>query len=75
FYLRGNDYMHRSELGYLERAPVTAVEFYERAVELDPEFALAWAALADAHIQIYSQAFDPDASRLEAGRTAAERAL
>jgi len=75
YYLRGNDYLNRGELGFLERAPVTAVEMYGSAVELDPDFALAWAALAWAHTIVREHGFDPDAGRLEAARAAAERAL
>jgi TolB-like protein/Flp pilus assembly protein TadD len=74
-FLRGNDYLNRGEFGFLERAPVTAVEMYERAVELDPDFALGWAALAWAHAVVWEHGFDPDADRLEAARAAAERAL
>jgi len=75
YYLRGNDYLNRGELGYLERAPVTAVEMYESAVELDPDFALAWAALAQAHIDVLWNGYDPSADRWEWARAAAERAL
>ncbi len=48
-----------------------AVEHLERAVELDPDFALAWAALADACV---TSDFHY-ASCLEKGREFAERAL
>jgi TolB-like protein/Tfp pilus assembly protein PilF len=75
YYLRGNEYFNRGELGYLERAPLTAVEMYERALELDPSFALAWAALARAHMRVYQNGFDPEAGRVEQARDAAERAL
>jgi serine/threonine-protein kinase len=75
YYLRGNDYLNRGLLAYLERAPVTAVGLYERAVELDPDFALAWAALARAHNRVYEAGFDPDAERLLEARDAAHRAL
>jgi len=74
-YLRGNDYRNRGELGFLERAPLTAAGMYERAVELDPDFALGWAALGEAHAVVWEQGYDPNAGRLERGRAAAERAL
>ncbi|HET9333519.1 MAG TPA: tetratricopeptide repeat protein [Gemmatimonadota bacterium] len=47
-----------------------AVEHLERAVELDPDFALAWAALADASV---TREFSGDC--LEEGREFAEHAL
>ncbi|MGD2153285.1 MAG: tetratricopeptide repeat protein [Gemmatimonadales bacterium] len=75
YYLRGNDYLNRGALGFLERAPLTAAEMYERAVELDPDFALGWAALAEAHVVVWEQGYDPNAGRLERARPAAERAL
>ena len=75
YYLRGNDYRKRDELGYLERASLTAVEMYESAVELDPDFALAWAALAQAHTDVWWNGYDPSADRWKRARAAAERAL
>jgi TolB-like protein len=47
----------------------------ERAVELDPDFALGWAALAEAHAEVWENGYDPSAGRLERARAAAERAL
>jgi len=75
YYLRGNDYRNRDELGYLERASLTAVEMYESAAELDPDFAVAWAALAQAHIDVWWNGYDPSTDRWEWARAAAERAL
>ncbi len=53
-----------------------AVGHFERAVALDPKFALAWAGLADAHLTLpwYLTEADWDAL-LKSGREAAERAL
>jgi TolB-like protein len=48
-----------------------AVRFYERSVQLDPAFALAWARLSRANAQIYFGGLDKTAAR----RDAAERAL
>jgi TolB-like protein/class 3 adenylate cyclase len=48
-----------------------AVGLYERAVQLDPAFALAWARLSRAHAQIYFSGLDLTTSR----RDATERAL
>ena len=48
-----------------------AVRFYERAVQLDPAFALAWARLCRANAQTYFNGLD----RTPAHRDATERAL
>ncbi len=52
-----------------------AVSMLERAVRLDPGFALAWAELARAHAFIYRQGIDHSVSRLAHAREAAEKAL
>src|SRR5262245_20963664 len=48
-----------------------AVRFYERAVQLDPAFALAWARLSRVNAQTYFDGLDKTPAR----RQAAERAL
>lgn len=42
FYLRGRYFFERKEIKY-------ALQMYERAIEQDPEFALAWAGAAECH--------------------------
>ncbi len=46
FYLIGNEYYDRSDLALAE-------QMYERAVEEDPEFALAWTALSIVHSRLF----------------------
>jgi len=58
-----------------ERHQRLAVEMFERAVRLDPEFALAHAMLSEAHSRMYHQRYDFTAERLEMARTSAERAM
>ena len=48
-----------------------AIGFFERAVQLDPAFALAWARLSRANAQMYFAGLDSTTAR----RDAAERAL
>jgi TolB-like protein/Tfp pilus assembly protein PilF len=48
-----------------------AIDSYERAVQLDPNFALVWAQLSHAHALLYSRFGESTA----AGRDAAKRAL
>ncbi|PYL74047.1 MAG: hypothetical protein DMF26_12455 [Verrucomicrobia bacterium] len=47
------------------------VGFYERSVQLDPAFALAWARLSRANAQVYFSSLDSTSAR----RAATERAL
>ena len=42
FYLRGRYFFERKEIKY-------ALQMYEKAIEQDPEFALAWAGAAECH--------------------------
>jgi DNA-binding winged helix-turn-helix (wHTH) protein/tetratricopeptide (TPR) repeat protein len=58
-----------------ESALSSATELYARAVEEDPEFALAWARLSIAHIENYMFGLDRTESRRAMSRSAAERAL
>jgi TolB-like protein/DNA-binding winged helix-turn-helix (wHTH) protein/Flp pilus assembly protein TadD len=51
-----------------------AVGFYERAVQLDPKFALAWARLSRAHAVLYFRVFDTTAARRDATKDALENA-
>ena len=52
-----------------------AVEMFERAVTLDPKFALAYARLAKAHSSLYGANTDRTAKRLALMRSAAETAV
>lgn len=71
-YLRGRFLWNRRGVDALE----ASIGHFERAVELDPDFVLAWAGLADAYLTLpwYLGQADWDAL-LESGREAAERAL
>ncbi len=72
-YLRGMDYASRRE-----SQPETwhlAVEMFGRATELDPQFALAYAELSEAHSRMYHWNIDRLPERREMARVAAEKAL
>lgn len=72
YYLRGNEYWNR---GFAERDFRAAADLYERAVAVDPQFALAWAKLARQHLSLHEAYYDRTEARLEAARRAAARAL
>src|SRR5215470_15274070 len=71
-YLRGLAFEARGN--YSLDAPMKAVDSYERAVQLDPNFALAWARLSVAHAFVYFIPLDTAAARRDAAKRALENA-
>ena len=72
-YLRGLAFEARS--GYSKDLMAKAIGFYERAVQLDPKFALAWARLSRMDALLYFFRVDPtDAARGDAAKRALENA-
>jgi TolB-like protein/Tfp pilus assembly protein PilF len=53
----------------------SALTFYERAIELDPQFAAAYAALARARVSVAYVSKEPARAPLEAARAAALKAI
>jgi serine/threonine protein kinase len=70
-YLRGLAFQARSH--YSLDARREAIGFYERAVQLDPNFAVAWARLSRADAFLYSGS-DTNAARRDAAKRALENA-
>jgi TolB-like protein len=73
FYLQARDYHLRGDV--TQENLETAERLYERAVALDPAFALAHAWLSRAHGQLRWWQFDRSDARREQQRAAAERAV
>ena len=71
-YLRGLAFEARSN--YSGDALFKAIEFYDLAVRLDPNFALAWARLSGVHALLYSNRGDRTAARRNAAKEALENA-
>jgi serine/threonine protein kinase/Flp pilus assembly protein TadD len=72
-YLRGLAFEGRSI--FTATDPLSkAVGFYERAVQLDPNFAFAWARLSRVHALHYFTRADTTAARRDAARTSLENA-
>jgi TolB-like protein/Tfp pilus assembly protein PilF len=71
-YLRGLAFEARS--GYSNDALRKTIDSYERAVQLDPNFALAWARLSRAHAYFYFHNVDPIAARPDVAKKALENA-
>jgi len=72
-YLQGREYRMRP--GQLQENVAIAQQFFERAIALDPEFALAHAALSEAHGLNYLLRYDRSAARAARQREEAETAL
>ena len=72
FYQIGNDYLRGTD-NYTVYSD--AAEMYERAVEEDPDFALAWAGLSRAYSGMYFFWIDPTERRRGLARDAVERAF
>jgi serine/threonine-protein kinase len=72
-YLQGHEYYSRP--GQMRHDRVSAQQLYERALALDPNFALAHAALSIVHGQFQWLKYDPSPARVVAQREEAETAL
>ena len=70
-YLRGQAFYTRP---YSIHQVLKAISFYERAVQLDPKFALAWAQLSRWHAFAYFLPLDTTSARRDAARKALENA-
>jgi TolB-like protein/Flp pilus assembly protein TadD len=77
YLLQGEDYKNRSglEKDFHERGLKIAIQMYERAVELDPSFALAFAKLCVAHCDTYKFNYDMSHKRLAQAKQAVSKAL
>jgi len=72
-YLQGRDYRRRP--GQLRQNNKIAQELFERALALDPGFALAHAELSQVHGAMYFSQYDPSPARAARQRQEAEAAL
>jgi serine/threonine-protein kinase len=72
YYLRGNDYRRR---GTESRFARSSLRMYEKAVELDSNFAVAYAMLALAHNQMYWMYYDRSDERRAQAKRAIDRAF
>ena len=72
YYLHGNEYRNRSDY---EKDVRVAVQMYQKATELDPDFALAYAALSEAHGSMWWFYYDRTKERVAQAKAAVDRAL
>ncbi len=71
-YLRGNEYLKRG--CYQEENARIALQMFQTAVDLDPAFAEAWAALSTVHINVYWLGHDRTETRRSLAWAAVDRA-
>jgi len=71
YYLRGRDYYWRLGKEDLE----FAIQMYKKALEVDPQYALAYAGLADAYVYKYEAYYDRSLQLLNQADEASKRAL
>jgi TolB-like protein/Tfp pilus assembly protein PilF len=69
-YLRGRVYLEREDWGQNQKA----IAMFQKAIDLQPTFALAWAGLADAHYTV-SNTWVPPRDAMPKARSAAKKAL
>jgi serine/threonine protein kinase/cytochrome c-type biogenesis protein CcmH/NrfG len=76
-YLRGLAFEAHNAIAYTPDGSVKVAGFYERAVQLDPTFAIAWARLsrADSFLYVARHSIGDDDLAAAARRDAAKRAL
>jgi serine/threonine-protein kinase len=72
FLMRGDDYVRRS---YEEEDRRIAIQMYERAIQSDPKFALAYARLSYVHSWMWWEFHDRTPARLARAGQAVEEAL
>lgn len=70
-YWRGRQLMDTREAGKLEQAAA----YFEQAVELDPQFALAWVGIADAYSHLSSYGSMTTAETVDVRQDAVDKAL
>jgi serine/threonine protein kinase/tetratricopeptide (TPR) repeat protein len=72
-YLKGSEYSWA--LTHREENFQIAIQLYERALDLDPEFAQSYAQLSMIHAYLYHEAYDRSGERLAMAKEIADRAL
>jgi non-specific serine/threonine protein kinase len=71
YYLRGRDYYWKLGKGDLE----IAIQMYKKALEVDPQYALAYAGLADVYVYKYEAYYDRSVYLLNQAEETSKKAL
>lgn len=70
FYLQGNERLNGSSDSDVMR---TAIQLFDQAIELDPEFSRAWSGICQANLRLYE--IGNDTADFEQARAACEKAI
>jgi len=71
YYLKGRDHYYK----YTKSDMVAAIQMFKKALELDPNYALAYAGLGDSYFQMFDKGFDSDKSWLKKSEEVCLKAL
>ena len=71
YYLRGRNHYYQ----YTKPDLMFAVQMFRKALEIDPDYALAYAGLADSYFQLIEKSYETDKSFLKRAEEAAQKAL
>ncbi|HEU5311212.1 MAG TPA: protein kinase [Candidatus Eisenbacteria bacterium] len=70
-YLKGRE----QYAGYSRESLAAAMELFRQAIEVEPDYALAWAGVADCYGQLHQWGWDPNREGASRGLQAARRAV
>jgi non-specific serine/threonine protein kinase len=71
FYLKGRNYYHK----YTKSDMLAAIQMFKQALENDPNYALAYAGLADSYYQMVEKGFDNDKTLMSRAEETAQKSL
>ncbi|EQB63029.1 MAG: Serine/threonine protein kinase [candidate division Zixibacteria bacterium RBG-1] len=71
YYLKGRNYYSK----YTKSDMLTAIQMFKNALEVDPNYALAYAGLADSYYQMVEKKLDDDKSLMNKAEQEARKAL
>jgi len=71
YYLKGRNYYYK----YTKSDMLAAIQMFKKALEIDPNYALAYAGLADSYYQFIDKGFETDKSFLVRAEEAAQKSL
>jgi tetratricopeptide (TPR) repeat protein len=70
-YLKGRNYFYK----YTKKDLLIAILMFEKALKVDPQYALAYAGLADSYVQMIDRYYETDKGILGKAEEAAQKAL
>lgn len=70
-YLKGRNYFYK----YTKQDLLIAIQMFRRALDIDPDYALAYAGLADSYVQMIDRYYETDKGILGKAEEAAQKGL